>query len=229
MPPKNTVKIYLENGIYHVYNRGVEKRTIFIDDHDYKVFLSFLKESLSPPPDLKTLIKSTSFKSQAFKGIPRLPKNFYEQAELLAYCLMPNHFHLLIKQKTKDVMKEFIQSIATRYTLYFNKTHKRVGSLFQGRYKAVLVSEDSYLLHLSRYIHRNPLEFTSNLANAYSSYGEYLGVRKTDWINPKLILSYFQPGNLPFLKHVASYKNFVEETSINSEEELGSLTLEDTL
>lgn len=110
--------------------------------------------------------------------------------------------------------------------MYFNKTHKRVGALFQGIYKGALVTDEPYLLHLTRYIHRNPLEITKNLVNAYSSYGEYLGMRKTHWINSKEILAFFQPGTLPFLKHVNSYKNFVEDTKFDSETELGNLTLE---
>ena len=98
MPRKNSLKTYIKDGYYHIYNRGVEKRIIFEDEQDYKVFLSYLKYSLLPPPkpeDIKTIF---TLQGLPFKGIPRMPKNFQGKMELLAYCLMPNHFHLLVKQ-----------------------------------------------------------------------------------------------------------------------------------
>jgi putative transposase len=96
MPVKNSRKIYADGGIYHVYNRGVEKRTIFEDDQDYKVFLKNLREYLSPIPKVepKTIFK---VRGTSFVATKRRPKNYFQQIELLAYCLMPNHFHLIIK------------------------------------------------------------------------------------------------------------------------------------
>jgi len=95
--------------------------------------------------------------------------------------------------------------------MYFNTHHKRVGKLFQGHYKAVPVLDEPYLLHLTRYIHRNPLELTKDLRTAYSSYAEYLGLRQTPWLNAQFVLSFFQPELIPNLKGFASYKQFVEE------------------
>jgi putative transposase len=225
MPRRNTVKIYLKNGIYHIYNRGVEKRKIFLDEQDYRVFLRFLKEALSSP--LKPLKQTftTSLQGSTFKGVPRQPKNFFKKIELYAYCLMPNHFHLLLKQNEVKSMKDFMQSIATRYSLYFNKKYKRVGSLFQGIYKAVLVMEEPYLLHLSRYIHRNPLEFHPNLLEAFSSYADYLGKRQTGWLNTTIILSSFG-SSLTKTLSIRSYQDFVEKWKGNSEETLQRLVLE---
>jgi len=227
MPSRNIVKIYVSNGIYHVYNRGVEKRNIFEDKQDYGVILKYLKEYLSPPPkpeDLKTIF---NLRGGTFKGIRRQPKNYNKQVELMAYCIMPNHFHLLIKQNTDRVMIDFLRSLLTRYSIYFNKKYDRVGKLFQGHYKAVLVTEDNYLLHLSRYIHLNPSEYTDNLEDAYSSYADYLGLRKTEWVKPDLILNFFNKEVAPEFKKVVSYKDFVENYSKDSAEILGRLTIED--
>lgn len=226
MPGKNALKIYIRDGYYHVYNRGVEKRIIFQDDQDYKVFLTYLKEALSPPPDPSTLKKEFSLRRQSFKGIPRQPKNYLGEIELLAFCLMPNHFHLLIKQKSNNSMEKFARSLLTRYSKYFNKRYERVGPLFQGRYKAVLVREDPHLLHLSRYIHLNPSEYTNDLEGAYSSYSQYLGKTKAEWVKPETILSFFDQATKDFLKETNTYKDFVEKFKKDSQEVLGNLILE---
>ena len=228
MPRKNTVKSYIANGIYHVYNRGVDKRTIFLDDRDYKTFLSFLKYSLIPPKDKKDLLLAFTLKGSTFKGVPRQTKNFNGKIELFAYCLMPNHFHLLLKQTSEKDIKEFVHSLSIRYSMFFNKRYKRAGALFQSIYKATLVMEDPYLLHISRYIHLNPQRFYSALADAYSSYGDYLGIRKTPWVNPKPVLSFFEDTKLPFLKNITTYQTFVEKYIENSGDYLGEITLEDS-
>lgn len=227
MPSRNVVKIYVADGYYHIYNRGVEKRIIFEDNQDFKVFLKYLKEYLSPPPKPDELTTSFTLKGSTFKGMPKQPKNYFGKIELTAYCLMPNHFHLLVKQKENGLMKNFMQSLLTRYSMYFNKRYNRVGPLFQGIYKAVLVNEEPYLLHLSRYIHLNPLEYMPDLTKAYSSYGDYLGQRRTSWLNPSAILSYFNQTKT--IKGVNTYREFVEAYREDSAEILGNLTLEDTL
>lgn len=224
MPSRNLIKVYVENGFYHVYNRGVEKRTIFEDDQDYKVLLKYLKEALSPPPDLRTLKVLVPLQGASFKGVPRQPKNFQNEVNLLAFCLMPNHFHLLLRQTGPNSMESFMRSVITRYSMYFNKRYNRVGKLFQGHYKACLVLNDDYLLHLSRYIHLNPLR--DGLAKIYSSYEQYIGGRYADWIKSDIILSFFNRADKEFLKGVNTYKQFVEKKSIDSEGRLGGITLE---
>lgn len=225
MPVRNSVKIYVDEGIYHIYNRGVEKRIIFLDDQDYKVFLHLLKDALSPPIDVLQLAKEVTFKGLTFKGVPRQPKNFYGKIILLAYALMPNHFHLLVQQISASVMKEFMQSIMTRYVFFFNKKYERVGALFQGRYKAALVSEEPYLIHLSRYIHRNPSELVDVLTDGISSYADYLHLRNASWVKPDLILSFFKKGSLVSSKH-NTYRAFVEDDDIESEVFLEDLMLD---
>lgn len=124
-------------------------------------------------------------------------------------------------------MDHFMRSLATKYAMYFNKKYERVGSLFQGRYKAVLVETEEQFTYLTKYIHRNPLDLTSykdrprQLSNySFSSYPNYLGLRHQIWINPDNILTYFSS-----LSQHNSYKNFVEETPSEIESEK-NLTLE---
>lgn len=225
MPQRNTRKTYIKYGIYHIYNRGVEKRIIFQDDRDYRVFLRFLKDALTPPELKEKKLVSFTLQGEAFKGLPYQTQNFFGKIELISYCLMPNHFHLLLKQHIEKGIHQFMQSIGTRYSLYFNKKCDRVGTLFQGPYKAVLVMEEPYLLHLSRYIHRNPMEYTSNLIDTYSSYADYLGKRQTNWLNTQIILSSFG-SSIARILNTRSYQDFVEKWQGNSEELLGKLTLE---
>ncbi|OGM27951.1 hypothetical protein A2962_03460 [Candidatus Woesebacteria bacterium RIFCSPLOWO2_01_FULL_39_61] len=227
MPQKNTVKISVENSFYHIYNRGVEKRIIFENEQDYRVFLHYLKEALSPPLKKEDLPKDkVHVQGVSFDRPKRQSKNLHNKIELIAYCLMSNHFHLLIKQVEKGSMETLMRSLLTRYSMYFNKKYKRVGTLFQGTYKASLIDNDRYLLHLTRYIHLNPIETTSDVSRWYSSYANYLGIKKSNWLNPKLILSFFERAKIPELKRVNSYEKFVEDFKKDSAEILGEHTLE---
>lgn len=210
MPAKHTIKTYVEEGIYHIYNRGVEKRVIFEDALDYKVFLNCLKDALLSPEELQRIPIDVTVQGVSFKGIPRAPKNFNGLIDLLAYCLMPNHFHLLVQQHSIRSIDNFMRSVATRYSSYFNKRYSRVGPLFQGAYKAALVDSDVYLLHLSRYIHRNPLKVGRQIVETYSSYADYIDLRHTAWVKKDLVLASFQPAKLLFLRHTNSYRSFVE-------------------
>lgn len=229
MPSKNRIKVYIDNGFYHIYNRGVEKRDIFLDEVDYSVFLRYLKEALAQPPQIQKKVLKTIFdgEGRSFYAFEKPPKNFCNHIVLNCYCLMPNHFHLLIKQHEKNDMESFMRSVITRYVRYFNKKYDRVGPLFQGRYKAVMINDERYLLHLSRYIHLNPAEFTKDLTTAYSSYSDFLGLRKTSWIDPHIILSYFNQKASTDFKNVNTYQKFVEGYEKDSGEILGRLTLED--
>ena len=225
MPSKNIIKVYVNNSYYHVYNRGVEKRRIYIDEQDYKVFLSYLKDYLIPPKKPDKI--NVTFQGVTFKGIPKSLKNYNSEIELICFCLMPNHFHLLIKQTNTTSMQKFVKSLLTRYSIYFNKKYNRVGQLFQSTYKAVLIKEDNYLLHLSRYIHLNPLETSSDILNTYSSYKYFLGMNKASWIKPKFILNYFSNTNLqPFIRVYNSYQKFVEDYNLDSNTILGKLTID---
>lgn len=221
MPSRNIIKIYLEQGYYHLYNRGVEKRTIFQDKQDYTVFLYYLKRYLTKPPERINEIK------------PRFKDDLFDKIQLISYCLMPNHFHLLVKQIGQRTIVDFMRVLINSYTQYFNKKYERVGALFQGTYKGALIDEESYLLHLTRYIHLNPLEILNSsktktdLADySYSSYGEYLGQRNTLWIHPAEILAFFKETQKTFLKNFLSYRSFVEDYKEDSSLLLGSLAID---
>ncbi len=228
MPPKHSIKRYQKEGYYHLFNRGVEKRKIFQDQEDYHVFLAYLKAYLEPKNVVQLqqqLANPETNWQEKGKIVQALGlKNFAEEIQLLAYCLMPNHFHLLVKQKAAKSIEFFMKSLATRYALYFNKKNKRVGPLFQGIYKAVLINTDEQLLHLSRYIHLNPAKHLSsriNLEDCYSSYKDYLGKRKTTWVKPQQILTFFSKTNPKF-----SYQTFVEASKTGESEFLSRLILE---
>ncbi len=213
MPAKNSIKTYVANSYYHIYNRGVEKRIIFIDQQDYAVFLSYLKEYLLPKKEKELHERfsdpqiSPKEKDKALKLLRM--NNFAGEITLLAYCLMPNHFHFFVKQKGAESIDRFVQSIGTRYTAYFNRKYKRVGSLYQGVYKAVLITSEEQFLHLSRYIHKQALASQGETLREKQpcSYLEYLGKRKSAWIHPEEILSYFSQTNSNL-----SYENFVKQS-----------------
>lgn len=220
MPGRFSSKIFVENGYYHIFNRGVEKRVIFIDDTDYRTFLYFIKYYLAPPDK---------------KDIKMTKRSLYKEVDLLSYCLMPNHFHLLLKQHSQDGMTKFVRAISTNYVCYFNIRYQRVGTLFQGKYKAVLVDNDPYLLHVSRYIHLNPRKLdrvgpwkgSDPLSSyPYSSYGYYLGLKSAEWIKPPEILNYFQSARKINLQDFLSYESFIENYPEDPEIALGKNLLE---
>ncbi len=234
MPARNRVKQFVEHSYYHIYNRGVEKRHIFLDTQDYAVFLSYLKTYLLPKNSkdlyeiLSNPMSSSKEKDRALKLL-RL-NNFSQLLRLLTYCLMPNHFHFLVRQTEANTIDRFTNSLFTRYTMYFNRKYKRVGPLFQGVYKAVLVTADEQLMHLSRYIHRNPEELLASQGQAlrsydYSSYPDYLGLRKTIWVKPDEILALFAKTG------PNSYPAFVEDRDLDSDSitQISKLTLDENL
>ncbi len=215
MPSKNTIKIYVEGGIYHLFNRGVEKRNIFLDDQDYKIFLYYLKSFLTPIDKQSKPPPGIRYQSTTKSGF-----TLYKEIQLVAFCLMPNHFHLLVKQSSKRAIVELMKRLTNAYTEYFNKKYARTGALFQGCYKGVLVEDELYFLHLSRYIHGNARELFKNLKDfreySYSSYLDYLGERETNWLHPEEILNYFEKrkGDLDG-EEFSSYQNFIETYTEN--------------
>lgn len=224
MPGKNIVKTYIENGYYHIYNRGIDKREIFLDIQDCKAFLRYLKIYLSPENELLQLNKDN------INILRHLKYNLSDEIDLLSFTLMPNHFHLQVKQYTKDAIVKLTRRVITSYVMYFNNKYKRKGGLFESIYKAALIENDSYLLHLSRYInlnHLNPRTLTSKINfKEFSSCPYYLGERQASWIKPNEILSYFKTAKAKF-KNVLSYRDFVEDYAEDSGIILGSLTLEE--
>ncbi|MBI2588985.1 transposase [Candidatus Saccharibacteria bacterium] len=190
MPAKNRIKIYVPEAFYHVYNRGLDKQLIFIDNTDYSVFLSLFKRYLA-----NETVKDPS---------RRTYEKLANEVELLAYCLIPNHFHLLIYQIDSMGMPKLVQRVLTSYSMYFNKKYKRTGPLFQDTYRASQISSDEYLQHVSRYIHLNPKNWRHW---DFSSLRYYQGSQKADWINVSRVLRIFR-NNKEYLEFVADYEDY---------------------
>jgi len=232
MPAKNRLKEYVEDGYYHLYNRGVDKRIIFADQQDYAVFLSYLKTYLLPK-DEKELREKLDDPSIDYKTRDNVLKilrlnNFNETLDLMAYCLMPNHFHFLVHQTLAETIDKFMNSLCTRYSMYFNRRNKRVGPLFQGVYKAVVVETEEQLLHLSRYIHAQALDLQGLALQMKqpSSYPNYLGQISQEWVKADQILSFFKTAQRRGYRDFSSYQSFVEEHKGEELEIIHKLTLE---
>ncbi len=173
-------RIAFENAFYHVFNRGIAYQKIFIDDSDYIKFLKRLE-------DLNNV-------------------NGYDHS-IYSYVLMPNHFHLLIQTK-KTPLAKVMSSLLTSYSMYFNRKYKRIGTLFQNRFKSKLCDKDSYFLGASRYIHLNPVE--AGLAEKvddylWSSFGEIFGHSQYSIIDKNEITRLVGETN----KERESYRQFI--------------------
>ena len=189
---------FVNDCYYHVYNRGTEKRQTFLSDRDYRRFLQTLYyyQFKGPKPRFST------HKKLKILNLEALPKI----VEIISYCLMPNHFHLLLRQLSNGGISEFTSKVTNSYTKYFNTKQNRVGPLFQGQFKAVLVETDEHLAHLSRYIHLNP--YVSDLTEdwqhyPYSSYIDFENSNPSNLVKPEIILKMF--------KGIQEYKKFVQD------------------
>lgn len=136
---------------YHLYNRGTDKRDIYLDVYDYQRFTELLYLCNTNHP---TVLRDIH---RDFDSVYT-----YDREQTLvsigAYCLMPNHFHLLITPMVEDGVAKFMNKLGTSYSIYFNRKYDRSGSLFQGRFKAKMVVEDQYMKYLFAYIHLNPVK-----------------------------------------------------------------------
>ncbi|MEK7498234.1 MAG: transposase [Patescibacteria group bacterium] len=155
MPQRN---IPVSGEIYHIYNRGVDKRTIFLDDSDYLRAMHDLFEfnDQEPAPNLSYHLNGS--KEIGFAQRQRKTRKLL--VEILAFCLMPNHFHLLVRQLKDRGVTDFMRKFGSGYTNYFNQRYTRSGSLFQGKYKYSHVKTEAQLLHMPMYIHMNPLSLS---------------------------------------------------------------------
>ncbi len=183
---------------YHLYNRGTEKRKIFIDKQDYQKFI-FLMYICNTMRSLE---------------LRKIGENF-DRGELLvsigAYCLMPNHFHILITARTENGISKYMLKLMTAYSMYFNKKYKRVGKLYQGVFKSVHANTDTYLKYIYSYIHLNPAKLIDKnwkekkgknsikllqyiLNYPYSSIKEYTK-NKFKILNPESFPNYFNKIN----------------------------------
>lgn len=178
---------FVSGDIYHIYNRGVEKRPTFVEDGDRFRFMDSLSYYRDGTNNIRYSLKTRENKSKAIQKPPEL------LIKIICYCLMPNHYHLLIQQTVDGGITKFMQRLSNSYTKYFNTKHSRVGPLFQGQFKAVRVQSDEQLLHVSRYIHLNPytskvVETTEGLEHyQWSSLKEYLNLARKEICDKELI------------------------------------------
>lgn len=196
----------LVNGeYYHVFNRGVALQPTFNEKRDFERFilcLSYYKYK-APPFKLSRLLQLKNDERMATLSKLEITNN--KVVDILAYCLMPNHFHLLLKQITDDGISTFLRLITNSYTKYVNVKAERVGPLFQGAFKAVHIESDEQLLHVSRYIHLNPLvsyvvKDAHFLAYPWSSLREYSN-GNSELVDLNEVLEHF--------KNTADYVQFV--------------------
>lgn len=189
MPSRNVIKVDEAESFYHVYARGSSRQQIFCEPSDYAFFARLFARYLSSQPVSSRL------------GGPY--PHYRTRMELLAYCQMPNHFHLLIYQNEAGTMAAFMRSLLTSYSRYFNAKYGHSGALFESRYKASLIQAAGYLDHISRYIHLNPRYYKRY---PYSSYMAYTSGNIPDWLQPEKVLGTFKSRS-DYIGFVADYES----------------------
>lgn len=194
-------KIFRPNTFYHLFNRGINKQKIFLDDNDY---LGFLKR-------LKLILGLTNDESLHLKAVPA------GTFGIATFCLMPNHFHFLIRQNTEVGIPTLFLKLCTSYSMYFNRKYQRIGPLFQDTFKAKPITNDAYLTYLSAYIHTNPSE---PFQYPFSSLPDILGERNEQICQPNLILDLFDGEE-------TQYKKFISEFSESHKNQIKALLFED--
>ncbi len=197
--------LFVNDYVYHIFNRGVECRPLFTTNQEYDRFvmlLGFYRYQKLTLSFSHYRLLSASDRDGFMKKLGDTPHSI----DILAYALMPNHFHLLVRQRQENAITQTLANISNSYAKYFNIKHHRVGPLYQGPFKAVHVETDQQLIHLSRYIHINPVVVGAMtqeelLSSARTSFPEYLGQSETSFTDIKPILSHFVSKE--------SYKKFV--------------------
>lgn len=173
--------------IYHIFNRSVQKIPIFRGKTEYDIFLEAVKYYLQPNPPVRYSIYRTS--RDRFKiNLDR------KLVTIINFCLMPNHFHFTLRQEEDNGIRRFIQRISNSFAHYFAVKYQNSGPVFEGNFKAIRIESNEQLLHLSRYIHLNPVTayLTENPKDfPYSSYLIYIGEAESEIVNPALVLEQF--------------------------------------
>lgn len=194
MPPR---RVILASGeTYHIFNRSLRQTPIFTTKREFDLFLMAIRYYLQPNPPVKFSI----YRQQPNKYKTDLTKTL---VKIVAYCLMPTHFHFILTQHEEEGIKIFIHRLTTSYSRYFNLKYNQKGPVFENRFKAVRIETQEQLIHLSRYVHLNPT--TSFLVKDpgqynYSSYKIYLNEEESDFVDLSKVMSEFT---------VENYKRFV--------------------
>lgn len=166
MPSKNLIRNYDAPAFYHVYNRGAGKQVVFHNSADKRKFMLILERHLIPTDEEELY-------------------PIYD-VEVVAFCLMNNHFHLLLYQELDRLaISGLMKSVATAYAMYYNNRYKASGRLFQGPFRASHIDNDTYLAHISRYIHLNPRTYKTYY---WSSLRYYIGKDSSELIHPERVL-----------------------------------------
>ena len=197
MPKRETPLV--DDHYYHIFNRGVDSRPIFLNSgkKDYERFIklmNYYRFNNYPGSYSKFVEMPREEKEEILMSLEKEDKT---QVEIICFCLMPNHFHFLLKQREDNGILNFLTNLENSHTRYFNKKNERVGPLFQGRFKAVLVETEEQLLHLSRYIHLNPYsaaivkDLDELVFYPWSSLGQYLD-RQKGFCQTDTVMSYFK-------------------------------------
>ena len=189
---------------YHVFNRGNNRQAIFLERENYLFFLRRMREFLVGGAETSEVLKTSDVWTQ-----------------VIAYCLMPNHYHLLVRPQDDNFSRR-MQRLSISYTKAINKRYHRVGALFQGQFQAVHVDSNEYLLHLSRYLHLNPV--IAGLVKRpedweFSSYRDYIGLRQGSLPTPEVVLGQFESPH--------EYQEFVEAYRPPDRQTIAHLLLDD--
>ena len=175
--PRRKVQ-FVSGAYYHIYNRGANRTNLFCEDENYRYFLRLMKREQS-----------------------------IAQITVIAYCLMPNHYHWVVRQDGENPASMYPQRVCKAYSNSFNNLYGHHGSLFEGRYKALVITDDEYLHQVCRYIHANPVRhgFTSEPALwTYSNYHEWVGMRGGTLVDRQLVQEHF-PAADAYQAYVMSY------------------------
>lgn len=182
-------KIIFENEeFYHIFNRGIEKRPIFSDIYDYQRFFQSMEEFNTVQP-IGSIYENSFQKNHSLKsGI----SNHRPLVHFIAYCLNPNHYHLILQQTTERGIEKFMHRLGIGYTKYFNEKRKRGGHLFQGPFKAVHIEDNQHLLYLSVYVNLNFRVHRLGNSVSKSSWDEYRKDTKNGFCKKEIILDQFR-------------------------------------
>ncbi|MBI2591268.1 MAG: transposase [Candidatus Brennerbacteria bacterium] len=224
----------IAGNIYHVLNRGVDKRKIFLDESDYVRFIHDLFEfnDTSRVFNFGYFVKKSNSIAVGQRYIEKDKKPRKLLVEILAFCLMPNHYHLLIKPKIDTGASEFIKKLNGGYSQFFNNKYGRSGALFQGKYKAIPATKESHFIHLPYYIHMNPLdlkfpewrnreinnykEIMSFLENyRWSSFMDYIGKKNFPSVTQREFLNEFLGGPEQYKKDTIKWLKDIDLKQID--------------